>query len=104
MTMQEEAEAAADDWEGKITEYLQPRDKVTIGEIARNALSLDPRIGTAKQRRIQTVLLRLQWERGQRDAKSRWWLHLRKRYERELRELNERKARYEARRANPSQR
>jgi hypothetical protein len=101
MKTQGQARAAFDGWEEKIIEYLQPRDKVTIGEIARNALLLDPRIGTASQRRISAVLEHLRWER-ERDGKARWWIHRRKRYERELREFNERKARHDARASTKS--
>ena len=38
----------ADVWEERITKYLQLKNKVTVTEVARNALSLDtPSIGTA---------------------------------------------------------
>jgi hypothetical protein len=82
-------------WEGRIVEYLQSREKVTVGEVARNALLLDtPRIGATVQRRISAVLMHLQWRR---DRGSRWWIEPQKKRVRELRELYERKARRELR-------
>jgi predicted P-loop ATPase len=65
----------ADIWEEKIAEFLQFKDKVTVGEVARNALFLDtPRIGTADQRRIAAVMERLGWKPGKREAHKRWWI------------------------------
>src|SRR5262249_5923790 len=50
----------ADTWEGNIREYIAPRERVLIGDIARDALFLEtPRIGTADQRRIAAALERL---------------------------------------------
>jgi predicted P-loop ATPase len=63
-----------DVWEEKIAEFLRLKDKVTVGEVARNALFLDtPRIGTSDQRRIAAVLEHLRWRR-KRDEKGRWWV------------------------------
>jgi predicted P-loop ATPase len=54
----------ADTWEENIADYLKDTSKVTIGEIAREALHIEtPRIGTAEQRRIAAALARLNWKR-----------------------------------------
>jgi predicted P-loop ATPase len=63
-----------DVWEEPIAEFLRLKDKVTVGEVARNALFLDTaRTGTADQRRIAAVLEHLRWRR-KRDEKARWWV------------------------------
>jgi predicted P-loop ATPase len=65
----------ADVWEEKITEFLQLKDKVTVGQVARDALFLDtPRIGTADQRRITAALEHLQWRRKRGGKGVRWWV------------------------------
>jgi predicted P-loop ATPase len=73
---QQEDRYEADAWEEKIAEYLRLKDKVTVGEVARNALFIEtPRLGTADQRRIAAVLERLRWwrKRDNRDG-TRWWV------------------------------
>jgi predicted P-loop ATPase len=72
---QQEDRFEADAWEDKIVEFLQLKDKVTVGEIARDALFIDtPRLGTADQRRITAVLEHLRWQRTPRGAQGkRWW-------------------------------
>ena len=58
-----------------ISEYLGTNSKVTIGQVARDALHIEtPRIGTAEQRRIAAAMLQLGWERQKQtwDGK-RWW-------------------------------
>jgi predicted P-loop ATPase len=64
-----------DAWEENIGAYIQTRSKVTIGEVAREALHIDlPRIGTAEQRRIAAALEQLGWERLPKDSDGkRWW-------------------------------
>jgi predicted P-loop ATPase len=63
-----------DIWEEPIAEFLRLKDKVTVGEVARNALFLDTaRTGTTDQRRIAAVLEHLHWRR-KRDEKTRWWV------------------------------
>jgi predicted P-loop ATPase len=65
-----------DCWEDPIQDYIRDRERVTIGQIAKDALSMDtPRIGTADQRRIAAVLELLGWYRATREGKSgtRWW-------------------------------
>jgi hypothetical protein len=65
----------ADAWEENISTYLNAHNKVTIGQIAREALSIEtPRIGTGEQRRIAAALERLDWKRQPKDWEGkRWW-------------------------------
>jgi predicted P-loop ATPase len=59
-----------DAWEDFIRQYLiaQNPDSVTVGQIARQVLSIDTsRIGTADQRRIAAALERLDWKRSKRE-------------------------------------
>jgi predicted P-loop ATPase len=65
----------ADTWEETIATYLKAHAKVTIGQVAREALSIEtPRIGTADQRRIAAALERLAWKRQPKDWEGkRWW-------------------------------
>jgi predicted P-loop ATPase len=64
-----------DAWEEIIAAYLDGKDKVTIGQIARDGLYIEtPRIGTADQRRIGAVLDQLGWHRLPKDWQGkRWW-------------------------------
>jgi predicted P-loop ATPase len=76
---EQEARYEADAWEEHVAEYLKLKARVTIGEVAREALAIDkPRIGTADQRRIAAAMERLGWRR-ERDGKTdwqgkRWWI------------------------------
>jgi predicted P-loop ATPase len=65
----------ADTWEENIADYLNGASKVTIGQVAREALHIEtPRIGTAEQRRIAAALERLDWKRQPKDWEGkRWW-------------------------------
>ena len=66
---------SGDAWEDTIREYVSSRAKVTVGEVAREALNIDtPRIGTADQRRIAAALEAIGWTRQPQawDGK-RWW-------------------------------
>jgi predicted P-loop ATPase len=65
----------ADAWEDNLTVYLEIKSKVTISQIAREALGIEtPRIGTAEQRRIAAVLEQLGWKRLPKDWEGkRWW-------------------------------
>lgn len=69
-----------DVWEDNIREFLTLHnlERVTIGQIAREALHIDTeRIGTAEQRRIAAALEILRWKRGNRgDKGERWWVKL----------------------------
>jgi predicted P-loop ATPase len=65
----------ADAWEELIRDYVGTQEKVTISQIAKDALSIEtPRIGTADQRRIAAALEILGWRRLPKDSKgTRWW-------------------------------
>lgn len=65
----------ADSWEENIAIYVTGKDRVTIGEVAREALHIETaRIGTGEQRRIAAALEQLRWKRQPQawDGK-RWW-------------------------------
>jgi predicted P-loop ATPase len=64
-----------DAWEEMIRSYVSSRTKVTIGEIAKQALFIEaPRIGTADQRRIANILTQINWRRLPRgNGGIRWW-------------------------------
>jgi hypothetical protein len=52
---------------------LGNRERITVGEVARDALHIKTaRIGTADQRRIATLLERLGWKRG-KDYRGRFY-------------------------------
>jgi predicted P-loop ATPase len=69
-----------DAWEEDISAYLAARTRVTLGEVAHNALFIEkPRIGTADQRRIAAALERIGWRRERAGGKTdwqgkRWWV------------------------------
>jgi predicted P-loop ATPase len=65
----------ADTWEENISTYVKAHTKVTIGQVAHEALMIEtPRIGTAEQRRIAAALERLNWKRQPKDWEGkRWW-------------------------------
>ena len=65
----------SDVWEENITAYLAEHPRVTVGEIAKEALSIQTaKIGTAEQRRIAAGLERLGWQRERVDWQGkRWW-------------------------------
>jgi predicted P-loop ATPase len=70
----------ADVWEENIAFYLKTNTKVTIGQIAKEALLIEtPRIGRVEQNRIVAALERLGWRRekppGQTDWQGKtWWV------------------------------
>jgi len=75
MMIEQEARYEGDAWEDTINDYLRTQTKVTVGQIAREALFIEtPRIGTADQRRIAAALERLGWRRQPKDWQGkRWW-------------------------------
>jgi predicted P-loop ATPase len=66
----------ADAWEETIDTFLEAHSKVTISQIARDALGIEtPRIGTAEQRRIAAALEQLHWKRLKKDWRGRrYWI------------------------------
>jgi len=58
----------ADAWEEDIATYLATASKVTVSQLAREALGIErPKIGTADQRRIAAALEQLGWKRLPKD-------------------------------------
>ena len=72
---EQEARFEVDAWEESISTYLTSRSKVTIGQVALEALGIDvPRLGRAEQNRVSAALQRLGWKREPKDWKGkRWW-------------------------------
>jgi hypothetical protein len=72
---EQEARFEADVWDEEIAGYLSTKERVTIGEVGKEALRLEiQKLGTADQRRIAAVLKRLCWERLPVDSKGkRYW-------------------------------
>ncbi|MDF3625774.1 virulence-associated E family protein [Brytella acorum] len=72
---EQEARYEADAWEEAVAQFLNGKSKITILEVARQALLIDtPKLGTSDQRRISAVLERLGWVRGVRGNKGeRYW-------------------------------
>lgn len=73
---EQEARFEADAWEESISGYLDSVSRVTIGQVARDALGIDaPRLGRAEQNRISAALKRLEWEREPKKdwQGKRWW-------------------------------
>jgi predicted P-loop ATPase len=70
----------ADVWEDTIADYLKTNTKVTVGQIAKEALHIDtPRIGRAEQNRIVAAMERIGWRRerpfGEKDWQGKtWWV------------------------------
>ena len=64
----------ADPWDAPIREFVKGLNRVSINEIARQALGFvaDCKIGTADQRRISGVLTAMGWRPG-RDSKGRFY-------------------------------
>ena len=61
---QQSARYESDAWEEDIATYLDKHEKVTVGEVARDALGIEtPRIGTSDQRRVAAALEQLGWRR-----------------------------------------
>lgn len=73
---QQAARFEADAWEESIRDYVGSATKVTIGQVAREALHIDTaRVGTAEQRRIAACLEQLGWQRQPQDWQGkRWWM------------------------------
>ena len=71
---EQEGRYDADPWEEAIAEYVAHLSRVSVSEIARQALDFDAtaRVGTADQRRITAVLASLGWRPG-RDDKGRFY-------------------------------
>jgi predicted P-loop ATPase len=65
----------ADVWEDSVRDYVEPKTRVTVGEVGRHAIGIETaRIGTADQRRIAAALEQLGWKRQNQswDGKRYW--------------------------------
>ena len=64
-----------DAWEEPIGKYLEGRERVTVGEVAKDCLFLDTnRTGTGDQIRIRAAMTHLGWEKGNRGHGGvRYW-------------------------------
>jgi predicted P-loop ATPase len=65
-----------DVWEENVTAYLNGKTRVTIGQVAREALFVElPRIGTADQRRIAAIMTNMGWRAAQKRGTGgvRYW-------------------------------
>jgi predicted P-loop ATPase len=72
---QQDSRYEADAWQEVISTYLATNTKVTVGQVAKEALYIEAaRIGTADQRRIAAIMERLGWGRLPVDSQGRrWW-------------------------------
>jgi predicted P-loop ATPase len=65
---EQEARFEADAWEEIVAAWLTSEEKTTVTAVAKGALHIEtPRIGTADQRRIASILERLSWRRMPKD-------------------------------------
>lgn len=72
---QQDSRYEADAWQEMISTYLTTQTKVTVGQVAKEALYIEAaKIGTADQRRIAAIMERLGWGRLPVDSQGRrWW-------------------------------
>jgi predicted P-loop ATPase len=76
MKPEQDARYEGDVWEENIKAYIATKPKVTIGQVAKEALFFDTnKIGTHDQRRISGVLTNLGWRRHEKKdyEGKRWW-------------------------------
>ena len=72
---QQDARYEADAWEQNIGQYLAGKERVTVSDVAKDALLIETsRLGTGEQRRIAAALEQLGWKRGERAGGARWWV------------------------------
>jgi predicted P-loop ATPase len=73
---EQEARFEADAWEEKIGPYLVAKGKVTVGQVAFEALDIEAaKLGRAEQNRITAALQHFGWKRDKKDWKgNRWWV------------------------------
>ena len=71
ITPQQESRFENDVWSEAIASYLTSRDKVFVGQVARDCLDMKTeRIGRADQNRITAILERLGWSRLPKDPRG----------------------------------
>ena len=62
-----------DVWEEHIVPYLLGKERVTVGQVAREGMGIaKERIGTSDQNRIRAILQRLGWAPERPDGKTDW--------------------------------
>jgi hypothetical protein len=72
---EQESRFEADAWEDAVEHYLRTQTQTTILKVAHDGVGIEtPRIGTADQRRIRNILMRLGWVEGKRTERARWWI------------------------------
>ena len=72
ITPEQDKRYEADAWEEPIAAYASDRSRLTVGEVANQALGFSTnRIGTADQRRITAIFERLGWKREKKNWKGR---------------------------------
>jgi predicted P-loop ATPase len=70
----QEARFEADAWEQPIEDWISPRERVTVMEVAHGALCIEAgRLNITDQRRIKAALGRLGWKEN-RTKDGRWWV------------------------------
>jgi predicted P-loop ATPase len=70
---EQEARYEGDPWEELIATWIDDKTRVTVTQVAFQALEVkSDRIGTADQRRIIAILERLGWKRG-KDTRGRFY-------------------------------
>jgi predicted P-loop ATPase len=75
MVPEQQARHEGDAWEEPIRTFLNTVSRVTIAQVAKEALFMETqRLGTADQRRIAAVLTTIGWSRQPKDREgNRWW-------------------------------
>jgi predicted P-loop ATPase len=65
-----------DPWEEAVSAFLVGKSRVTISQVAKDALFIEtPRIGKSDQNRIGAILMAIGWMRGKRgDKEERFWV------------------------------
>ncbi|MDA9508089.1 virulence-associated E family protein [Bradyrhizobium sp. CCBAU 11386] len=73
---EQSARYETDVWEDSIADYLRTNTKVTVGQIAKEALHIEtPRIGRAEQNRIIAAMERIGWRKEKKDWQGKtWWI------------------------------
>jgi predicted P-loop ATPase len=72
---QQAARYVTDVWQQLVENYVEHEGRVTVLQVAREALDLKTdKIGTAEQRRISAILEAAGWKRAGRTGKARWWM------------------------------
>ncbi len=74
ITPEQDERYEGDAWEDAIGDYLSTQGRVTILQVAQEALHIDlPKIGTIDQRRIAAILVHMHWVRAKRTNGKRFW-------------------------------